>query len=138
LEYIKKNNSETECLMKQAIRSLEEDKELKTNHIGQLTIEIEKLTSDLGRMGLRLDKQVEVDQEIEHELQLEILTLKSENTEQKRTIRILDEEFNFIEQQNWDLLKENKLALGTSKKLEKIVYGKNMNVTLPMNRTGNK
>lgn len=73
IEYLRKQSQEKENLLKQAIRSLEEDKDLKVTHIGSLSLQVENLETELKKMELRLDKQVEMDQEIERELQEELL-----------------------------------------------------------------
>ena len=65
LAYTKKGHDEEVYLLKQAIKSLEDDKDLKSKHIGQRSLCTDSLKSDLEMMGRRLDKQVEVDQAIE-------------------------------------------------------------------------
>jgi uncharacterized protein (DUF342 family) len=59
--YLKHQHREGQDLLQQAIKSLEEDKELKNKHIGTLALENDSLKEDVYQLELRLDKQVEVD-----------------------------------------------------------------------------
>lgn len=124
MDYIRKQNAEQELLLKQAIKSLEEDKELKAKHIGALTLEVDKLKLEVQKMEFRLDKQVEVDQQIERELQDEIVALKNQNRELRKECKVLNEEYSLMEQQVFTLKRETHEAKDASKRLEKIVYGK--------------
>ena len=55
---------------------------------------------ELEMMGRRLDKQVEVDQDIEKELQEELHALKQENKELRKEVKIMNQEYNLIEDEN--------------------------------------
>ena len=77
-------------------------------------------------MEMRLDKQVEVDQNIEKELHDVITQVKSENLSLKKECKLINKEYSKIESENEQLRKQTDSAKGTSQRLEKYVYGKGL------------
>ena len=113
---------------KEYLNTLEGDNALKDKHLTQLTEENENLKKDIDLINeiseKRLDRQVNIDQNIEAELQDKVAQLTNSNYDLKRECQVINQENQALEKENTKLRKEHSLMKEQKGNLSKLVYGK--------------